>query len=680
MQFFGFKKTLGIAVAFLIVCSLFVGVVHLTGVTPTAQAQSQSQSTGINVQLDRYNTYSGYDTHAKYASEYAFDSSGNEYQLRAIYRSGGSVETADLNPGSGTDNFSLQARYNLFITKFDASGNYVASYYLAYSATTSALGTQIAVLPARLRVTDQGIFVFGEVFASPFTVRTTSSTTTLTGQTGSNRYAFLLRYDTNMTYQSAHNVDNIVIQDVEQNPNGGFYVSMQLQGTADIDFMSGGTTSLSLTNSPSTDGILARFNSDATLNSYLRYNSVTSVAGSDVYVDELIATPSRLYALVAFNSNITPVTYDLDPTSGTQNRDLHEHDPIVAVFDHSGNFIWANAVTSSDVYGSYSFTDDENVQDIAIDSEGSVYVAMYVDSDAVKIGNTTYVKNIQGLNNVYETFVYKINASGAIEWSKYFPSVSNTSTTPTYVYVEPLSGTFITTVILPAGGAMQVDGITYTNSYSISRYLFIQMSSTGTVQYVSFLGVTGTTSDLTYENIASPDFVSYTNPITRTTKMMVQIDLEGVNQQFNMDFSKQSSSNISTINDWVFHQLYYTLTPRYASTGSSAGTTDRQPEGCTSPPPVGKAPWLFGAIPTSSTSVKLFVAPGDGPFNSYTFRYGPSRDQFIYGWADVPFTGSWIYDIEHLEPGKSYTFQVRSGNGCAVGPWSHEVTARTLRK
>lgn len=296
---------------------------------------------------------------------------------------------------------------------------------------------------------------------------------------------------------------------------------------------------------------------------------------------------------------------------------------------------------------------------------------MYSDSDQVRIGNSTYTLGSPGVNNEYEPFMYKLSPSGELLWSKYFPTTNAISVFSNYYFFDPITDNLIVFFEMNPG-SFTVGSTTITNSSSVSRVVIAVFDQHGNLLNHYFFSLSGgTQSSESMDNLTW-----FTNFNSGYSQFTFNYYINGTNLSFNPDFTGQTSS-LETITSSSNYQLDYQLRVFNHFIDSSAKVTasDR----CTLSPPEGKSPWLFGAIPTGRTSIKLFVSPGDGPFNSYTFRYGLNRNEMIYGWADVPFAGAWTYDINYLKPGTSYTFQVRSGNGCAVGPWSHEVTAKTFK-
>lgn len=118
-----------------------------------------------------------------------------------------------------------------------------------------------------------------------------------------------------------------------------------------------------------------------------------------------------------------------------------------------------------------------------------------------------------------------------------------------------------------------------------------------------------------------------------------------------------------------------------SSTYDAAPTSvpsDSQPSAkqCTTTPPSGKAPWLYGAIANGS-SVELYFTTADGPLDHYVIEYGTSSGKYQYAADPVGNAQSRIYRVTALSKNTQYYFRIRAGNGCGVGPWSNEIMAAT---
>ena len=112
---------------------------------------------------------------------------------------------------------------------------------------------------------------------------------------------------------------------------------------------------------------------------------------------------------------------------------------------------------------------------------------------------------------------------------------------------------------------------------------------------------------------------------------------------------------------------------------SAPSTTQSQPTppSCSSPPPGSKAPFLYAAIPQGKNAIQLYFAEGDGPFDRYALQFGTKTGEYTFGATNITGEGLRTYTVELLKPNTEYFFRIQAANGCAPGPWSNEISAKT---
>ncbi len=91
----------------------------------------------------------------------------------------------------------------------------------------------------------------------------------------------------------------------------------------------------------------------------------------------------------------------------------------------------------------------------------------------------------------------------------------------------------------------------------------------------------------------------------------------------------------------------------------------------------GSAPWLYDAISESKDSIRVYFTDAQDPVDKYVLEYGTEPGVYQFSSVNIGGKGTKTYLVEWLSPDKTYYFRVRGGNGCATGPWSNEISAKT---
>lgn len=130
-----------------------------------------------------------------------------------------------------------------------------------------------------------------------------------------------------------------------------------------------------------------------------------------------------------------------------------------------------------------------------------------------------------------------------------------------------------------------------------------------------------------------------------------------------------STNNYQTnLTNWTTSAPTPTPTPSGGGSGSSSSSSTSS-QSCPSSVPSG-TPNLYQLDPTT-TSITLYFTPVSGA-DSYYISYGTTRtaNQFATSFSNSNASGAIAYTVGSLQPGTTYYFQVRAGNGCATGNWS----------
>lgn len=142
---------------------------------------------------------------------------------------------------------------------------------------------------------------------------------------------------------------------------------------------------------------------------------------------------------------------------------------------------------------------------------------------------------------------------------------------------------------------------------------------------------------------------------------------------------RDTQGNVSnSIQDSIEYPAPETTSTDNSSTSVNA-LTAAQPPRCSATPPGSKTPHLYAALPLSSSSVLLYFSAGDGTFNHYSLTFGTVSGQYRFGVPQFGGANTRTYLVQSLDPDTIYYFKVRSGNDCAPGEWSNEVSTQTWR-
>ncbi len=311
------------------------------------------------------------------------DAAGN------VYTTGYFQGTADFDPGTGTFNLTSAGGYEVFISKLDASGNFV--WAKAIGGTADDRGNSIA--------TDEAGNIYTTGFFSgkvDFDPGANSFNLTSSG----NYYdIFISKLDASGNFVWAKAMGGTDYDEgfsIATDASGNVYTTGHFYGTADFD---PGTASFNLTSVGGYDVFISKLDASGNFSWAKAMGSTSHDLGNSIAIDAAgnVYTTGHFYG-----------TADFDPGTASFNlTSIGATDIFISKLNTSGNFVWAKAMGGkSDDFG---FS-------IATNAAGSVYATgMFSDTVDFDLGAGTF--NLSSIG-YYDVFISKLDTSGNFSWAK----------------------------------------------------------------------------------------------------------------------------------------------------------------------------------------------------------------------------------------------------------------------
>jgi hypothetical protein len=275
------------------------------------------------------------------ANSIALDAGGNVYTCGSFYG------TVDFDPGVGTATLASPGNDDIFISKLDASGNFVWVQQMGSASTDQALAL---TLDAAGNVYSTGSFQ-GTVDLDPGAGTATFA--------AFSQDIFVSKLDASGSFVwgktmsgSAQAIGNSIALDASAN----VYLTGVMQGTVDFD-PGAGTFTLSQTgvmmNSP--DIFVSKLDASGNFVWAKSMGGQNHDSGNSIFVDG----PGNVYLTGHFQT-----TCDFDPGAGTFTMTTTGQEPYIEKLDASGNFVWVK-----NFYG----TGSGEGFSIRVDAQGTIY-------------------------------------------------------------------------------------------------------------------------------------------------------------------------------------------------------------------------------------------------------------------------------------------------------------------
>ena len=418
----------------------------------------------------------------------AVDASGN------VYTTGFFTGTVDFDPGVGTSNLTSAGNQDIFVSKLDASGNFLWAKSIGSTGSDYSYG--IAV-DASGNVYTTGYFT-GTADFDPG-----AGTSNLTSAGSGDIFISKLDASGNFVWAKIFGSTGIDQSNaITVDALGNVYTTGYFQGTVDFD-PNAGTSNL--TSNGSFDVFISKL--DASGNYVWAKNMGGS--GSDKSNAITVDAVGNVYTTGTFRN-----TVDFDPGAGTSNlTSAGNGDIFISKLDASGNFVWAKRI------GASHFMSDDEGFGIAVDALGNVYTtgAFYSTADFDPGPSTSNLNYSAGGG-----FISKLDASGNYVWAKNLNTTIRGIALGTSGNVYT-TGNFSSTVDFDPG-----TGISNLTSAGVIDIFIHQLDASG--NFVSAKSMGGTNTDIAYaitvdasENIYTTGYFSGTadfNPGTGVNNLV----------------------------------------------------------------------------------------------------------------------------------------------------------------
>ncbi len=246
----------------------------------------------------------------------------------SVYTTGYFEGTADFDPGSATYNLTSAGSGDIFVSKLDASGNFV--WARAMGGTSGDFGGGIAV------GADGGVYTTG-YFQGTADFDPGSATYNLTSAGGTDVFISNLDASGNFVWARAMGgTSNDRGYGIAVGADGGVYTTGYFQGTADFD---PGSATYNLTSAGSIDIFVSKLN---TSGNFLWAKAMGGTS-TDIAYAIALASDGSVYTTGYFYG-----TADFDPGSSTYYlSSAGSADVFVSKLDTFGNFVWARRMGGS---------------------------------------------------------------------------------------------------------------------------------------------------------------------------------------------------------------------------------------------------------------------------------------------------------------------------------------------
>ncbi|MBW4422621.1 MAG: SBBP repeat-containing protein [Myxacorys californica WJT36-NPBG1] len=313
-----------------------------------------------------------------------------------VYTTGTFAGTVDFDPGEGTTNLTSVGSADIFVSKLNASGNFLWAKRLGGSSTDSA--------------TDISIDGSGNVYTTGYfnsvaDFNPGAGITNLVTAGGTD--IFVSKLDAGGNFVWAKRLGGIrsdIATSISVDGSGNVYTTGTFSGTVDFD---PGAGTMNLTSADGKDIFVSKLDAGGNFVWAKRLGGSSNDEASGISVDG----SGNVYTTGFFTG-----TADFDPGESTMNfTSVGSADIFVSKLDAGGNFVWAKRLGGSSV---------DFATSISVDGNGNVYTtgtfASTVDFDPGE-----GIMTLTSVSGSTDIFISKLDAGGNFVWAKRLGSSFN---------------------------------------------------------------------------------------------------------------------------------------------------------------------------------------------------------------------------------------------------------------
>lgn len=379
--------------------------------------------------------------------------------LGNVYTTGRFYGTADFDPGDGSFYLTSAGSANIFISKLDASGNFV--WAKSMEGLESDFGFSIA--------TD----AFGNVYTTGFFSDTVDFDPGIgthflfASGTAGDQDIFISKLDASGNFIWAKSMGGAGWnqgRSIAVDATGNVYTTGHFKETVDFDPNAG---TYNLTSEGEFDIFISKLDAYGNFNWAQRIGGVNNDYGISIALD----ATGNLVTTGSFRN-----TVDFDPSTSTFNlTSAGEDDIFISKYDAQGNFLWAKSIGGNSAEGGHS---------IMVDGSNNVFITGYY-SETCDFDPSSGIYNLSAAGG-QDIFISKLDALGNFAWAQSMGgnaieggySISIDSDGGTYA-----TGFFAGTVDFDPG--VEVYNLTSEGSYDI---FIVKLDETGNFVWANKIG------------------------------------------------------------------------------------------------------------------------------------------------------------------------------------------------